>query len=120
MGGFPSYDHGVGTSGCSHEPIREIAAAGETVRPNAATMGAAEPRPAFAEKPPLLAALRWIGRLPRTPRAIGLIVIAGLLGTVMMVLVRLLGAEVHPFEINFFRTVFRAPLKILLFRASSI
>ena len=69
-------------------------------------MGAAEPRPTFAETPPLLAALRWIGRIPRTPRAIGLIVIAGLLGTVMMVLVRLLGAKVHPFEINLFRTVF--------------
>ena len=70
-------------------------------------MGAAEPRPTFSsEKPPLLAALRWIGRLPRTLRAIGLVVLAGLMGTVMMVLVRLLGADIHPFEINFFRTVF--------------
>jgi hypothetical protein len=29
-----------------------------------------------------------------------------MMGTVMMVLVRLLGADLHPFEINFFRNVF--------------
>ena len=50
--------------------------------------------------------LRWIGELPGTLRGIGLIVLAGMLGTAMMVLVRLLGDDLHPFEINFFRTVF--------------
>ena len=54
----------------------------------------------------MLAALRWIGGIPRTLRGIGLVVLAGLMGTVMMVLVRLLGADLHPFEINFFRNVF--------------
>ena len=54
----------------------------------------------------MLAALRWIGGIPRTLRSVGLVVLAGLMGTVMMVLVRLLGADLHPFEINFFRNVF--------------
>ena len=54
----------------------------------------------------MLAALRWIGGIPRTLRGIGLLVLAGLISTVMMVLVRLLGADLHPFEINFFRNVF--------------
>ena len=65
-------------------------------------MGAAESRPALTEKPPLRATLRWIGELPGTLRGIGLIVLAGLMATVMMALVRLLGADLHPFEINFF------------------
>ncbi|MDP6602685.1 MAG: DMT family transporter [Rhodospirillales bacterium] len=52
------------------------------------------------------AALRWFGELPGTLRGIGLILLAGLMGTAMMTLVRLLGADLHPFEINFFRTVF--------------
>ncbi|MDP7666606.1 MAG: DMT family transporter [Rhodospirillales bacterium] len=52
------------------------------------------------------ATLRWISELPGTLRGIGLILLAGMLGTAMMVLVRLLGADLHPFEINFFRTVF--------------
>ncbi len=69
-------------------------------------MGAAESRPALTEKPPLRATLRWISELPGTLRGIGLILLAGMLGTAMMVLVRLLGADLHPFEINFFRTVF--------------
>ena len=69
-------------------------------------MGAAESRPALTEKPPLRATLRWIGELPGTLRGIGLIVLAGLMATVMMALVRLLGADLHPFEINFFSTVF--------------
>lgn len=69
-------------------------------------MDAAESRPARTEKPPLRAQLRWIGELPGNLRGIGLIVLAGMLGTAMMALVRLLGADLHPFEINFFRTVF--------------
>ena len=52
------------------------------------------------------ATLRWIGELPGTLRGIGLILLAGMLGTAMITLVRLLGADLHPFEINFFRTVF--------------
>ena len=88
------------------ELICELAATGETVRLMAVTMGAAEPRPARMERPPLRAWLRWIGGLPGTLRGIGLIVLAGLLSTVMMALVRSLGADLHPFEINFFRNVF--------------
>jgi drug/metabolite transporter (DMT)-like permease len=85
---------------------RPLSAAGETVWPIAVTIGASEPGPAPTEKPPLLAVLRWIGGIPRTLRGIGLVVLAGMMGTVMMVLVRLLGADLHPFVINFFRTVF--------------
>jgi drug/metabolite transporter (DMT)-like permease len=54
----------------------------------------------------LRAQLKWIGELPGNLRGIGLIVLAGLMATVMMVLIRLLGADLHPFEIHFIRTVF--------------
>ena len=54
----------------------------------------------------MLTTLKWIGELPGTHRGIGLFVLAGLMATVMMALIRLLGADLHPFEINFIRSIF--------------
>ena len=54
----------------------------------------------------MLAALNKIVGAPGTFRGMVLMVLGGLSGQIMVVMVRQVSAELHPFEVTFFRAVF--------------